>query len=378
MILTGDALQILPTLDAESVQVCVTSPPYWGLRDYGVVGQIGLERTPEEYVEKMVAVFREVSRMLRNDGTLWLNLGDSYAGNRSYQDVGNSRGMTVSRRRDNAPCPRSDLAIPGLKPKDLCMMPFRVAMALQASGWYLRSICPWIKRNSMPESCKDRPTQAVEYIFLLTKSERYFYDHEAVKLEASFDTHARYARGRSQTHKYADGGPGNQPIAMTFDHMAGVNPKARHKPVSGWDNGSGSHRELKGRYPKPKQNESFSAAVKDVVGSRARRNSDWFFESWQGLLSDNDGDPLAFIINPQPFREAHFATFPPCLVEPMIRAGSKPGDTILDPFSGSGTTGNVAERLGREYIGIELNPDYVAMSEKRIESVKLPLLEVSA
>jgi DNA modification methylase len=375
MIITGDALKILPTLPAESVQCCVTSPPYWGLRDYGIeptewpdgwVGCFGLEPEPEMYVQHSVLIFREVRRVLRNDGCLWINLGDSYAGNRS----GNSPGMTASRRRDDEPIPRSDLAVPGLKPKDLCMVPFRVAMALQSDGWWLRSVCPWIKRNSMPESCKDRPTQAVEYIFLLTKSERYYYDHEAVKLEASFDTHARYARGRSNNHKWADGGPGGQSIAMTFDHMLkpGVNPKA--KAVSGWDNGPGWRN---------KQNESFSAAVKDVVGQRARRNSDWFFDSWQGLLSDPvDGNPLAFIINPRAFKEAHFATFPDRLVEPMILAGSRPGDTVLDPFSGSGTTGNVAERLGRQYIGIDINPTYNEMGERRVDAARLPLFQEAA
>lgn len=384
---TGHVLDVLGIMPDESVHCCVTSPPYWNLRDYGVEGQIGLEKTPQEYVAKMVDVFRQVRRVLQDDGTLWLNLGDVYAGSRSPDS---SNMTTASRRRDDHPVPRSDLSIPSFKNKDMCMIPFRVAMALQADGWYLRAVCPWLKRNAMPESVKDRPTQAVEYIFLLSKSERYYYDQETTKLEASPDTHARYARGRSDHHKWADGGPGVQTIAMTFDHMRspGVNPKAR-RPVSGWDNGPGSHQAASHAITKEegrdkqglrtadkfghgpgwrvKQNSSFSAAVLDVVGSRARRNTDWFFDSWQGLLSNKEGDPLAFIVNPQPFRGAHFATFPPAMVEPCILSGCPPQGIVLDPFIGSGTTAIVARKLDRHFIGIELNPEYVMMARSRIE-----------
>lgn len=428
MILTGDCLEILPTLDAESVQCCVTSPPYWNLRDYGVSGQIGLEATPGEYIEKMVEVFSGVRRVLREDGTLWINLGDSYsAGTRDYNSF----------RRDRAHVCVTKILPAGFAPKNLLMMPFRVAMALQDDGWYLRSVCPWIKRNCMPESCNDRPTTAIEYVFLLSKSARYYYDAEAVKIQASADTHARYARGRSDHHKWADGGPGGQSIAQSFDHMKapGVHPKT--VPA-----GQGI-----------KSNVSYEAALKDVVGSRARRNSDWFFESFQGLLQDEDGDPLAFIVNSRGFKGAHFATFPEKLVEPCIKAGTsekgccpecgapwerqtaasdryaavlgrgyhdhsadlqkgmqsvrgsnvqnKMRDagipaaeyittgwaptcshnlepvpcTILDPFSGAGTTGNVAERLGRKYIGIELNPAYSEMADRRIDAARLPLFQ---
>ncbi len=392
----GDALKVLRSLPDEYVQCCVTSPPYWGLRDYGVAGQIGLEKTPQEYVEKIVTIFREVRRVLNKDGTLWLNMGDLYAGNRN-DARGGARSTTQSRRRDNALIPRSDYRVLGLKPKDLCMIPFRVAMALQADGWWLRSCCPWLKRNGMPESCKDRPAQFIEYIFLLSKSSRYFYDHESVKIMASPYSHARYGRrGRSDHHKYADGGPGGQTIARSFEHMVppGVNPKAQ-KPVSGWMNGPGSHRAIDhnvtkdtgrkeqelgtsskfGRGPgwRNKQNTSFSAAVKDVVTLRARRNTDWFFESWQGLLTDDDGDPLAFIINPQPYKEAHFATFPPDLVKPCILAGSMPGDVILDPFGGSMTTAYVAKELGRKAVMIELKDEYIDMGTKRLAQEVLSL-----
>ena len=210
-ILTGDCRDILPTLPEKSVHCCVTSPPYWGLRDYGVDGQIGLEASPEEFIAEMVNVFREVHRVLRDDGTLWLNLGDTYAGSRgqslrggppsvSSTLAGNGHrgggpklsGMTtVSRRLDNAVIPRSDFLIPGLKPKDLAGIPWRVALALQADGWYLRCDIIWHKPNPMPESVTDRPTKAHEYMFLLSKSEKYYYDHEAIKEPVSGSAHAR-------------------------------------------------------------------------------------------------------------------------------------------------------------------------------------------
>ncbi|MDD5501766.1 MAG: site-specific DNA-methyltransferase [Candidatus Omnitrophica bacterium] len=381
----GNTLDVLKTWPDEFVQCCVTSPPYWNLRDYGIDGQIGLEPYPEEYVMKMVEVFSEVKRVLRNDGTLWLNIGDSYAGG--------GRGFGYGGKQDtNKGCdgmPKS-IVPQGLKPKDLCEIPSDVVRALRHDGWYLRSRIPWIKRTAMPESAKDRPTNAIEYVFLLSKSEKYFYDYEAVKSPSSEDTHARYSRSRGNDHKWIDTEYTRTFIKKHNENRPGVNPKA--KAVSGWDNGPGNHRGLTGRYPnrgpkdiardeqglKPsdrmgrgpgwrnKQNESFSAAVKDVVDMRHRRNSDWFFESWQGLLSAEEGDPLAFVVNPYPFKEAHFATFPPRLVEPCILAGSRTGDIVLDPFSGSGTTCSVAKRLDRQYLGIELNPAYVEMSERRI------------
>lgn len=404
----GSALEVLRQLPDESVQCCPTSPPYWGLRDYGLPpmiwddmkcpphdhewgkeshksysnynegfnercgnaagakkqehgcyqtisrgqfcsfcgawrGQLGLEPTPELYVSHIVQVFREVRRVLRKDGTCWINLGDSYAASRSYQVNGTKQTKNSQ--------PRFGRYITeGVKPKDLIGIPERVVLALQADGWYWRSRIPWLKKNGMPESCKDRPTTSVEYVFLLSKSGKCFYDHEAVKLPASSDTHARrYARGRSDKHKWADGGPGGQTIAQTFTHMPGVTPKSQ--PA-----GSGI-----------KANESFHAAVGDLVDKRARRNSDWFFESFQGLFSNEDGDPLAFIVNSKGFSGAHFATFPPKLVEPMILAGTREGDTVLDPFSGACTVGLVAEKLKRKWIGAELSPTYCDLSRARIE-----------
>ena len=303
----GDVRNVLPTLDAESVQCVVTSPPYWGLRDYGMDGQIGLEPTPEEYVTTMVEVFREVKRVLRDDGTVWLNLGDSYCGTGSkgaYTDPKHPEGRNGQVVAVNA-------KIEGLKPKDLVGIPWRVAFALQTDGWYLRSdivwakgvsFCPEYSGSVMPEPVTDRPTKSHEYLFLLTKSARYFYDADAVR---------------------------------EFTQDAPVSWESRKQK------GEPMRRGLKrdGSFADPH------------LGSHANRRN---------LRS-------VWTINPQPYREAHFATFPTTLVEPCVKAGSKKGDTVLDPFAGSGTTGLVTGKLGREFVGIELNSDYIRLAHQRIE-----------
>jgi len=303
LIICGDSLTELRKLPEESVNCCVTSPPYWGLRDYGVPGQLGLERTPEEYVAKMVEVFREVRRVLRTDGTLWLNLGDSYAGGADKTTgradhgtscptthlAGNSKGAIN-------PGPRTTIQTEtGLKPKDLVGIPWRVAFALQADGWYLRSDIIWAKPNPMPESVRDRCTKAHEYIFMLTKSARYWYDAEAVK-----EVGAEKPRKK-------EGGAGE----------SAVDRKSR-----GHDNCMGTD------------------------GTRNRRS--------------------VWTIATRPYAEAHFATFPPEIPELCIKAGCPKGGKVLDPFFGAGTTGLVAMRLGREFIGIELNQAYCEMAKKRI------------
>ena len=291
----GDCLDILPTLEAGSVHWCVTSPPYYGLRDYGHDGQIGLEETPEAYVEKMVQVFREVRRVLRDDGTVWLNLGDSYAssGPKSNNNgLGGSTlttGTTMPRREEVERLKGKSLpgSIPdGLKPKDLIGIPWRVALALQADGWWLRQDIIWHKPNPMPESVTDRCTKAHEYIFLLSKSARYYYDAEAVK-EESLDPESYRPRGK----RNADGK----------------------------------------MYP-----------------TRNRRS--------------------VWTVTTQPFKGAHFATFPPKLIEPCVLAGCPVGGTVLDPFNGAGTTGLVALQNGRRYVGVELNPDYLEMARQRIDT----------
>lgn len=293
LIMQGDCIESMRLIPDKSVQCCVTSPPYWGLRDYGVDGQIGLEPSPDEYVARMVEVFREVRRCLRDDGTLWLNLGDSYAANRGYQvpdskhvDVGNAMASSVPA---------------GLKPKDLCMIPWRVALALQADGWWLRSVIVWAKKSPMPESVTDRPTSSWEPIFLLAKSEKYYYDAEAVKEKTE-----RIGGSPRQFGASNQVGTMRQDQGMTFV-----------------DN-----------------------------GTRNQRNV------WH--------------LGPEPYAEAHFATFPTEIPRRCILAGSKPGDTILDPFSGSGTTGAVALQLDRTYIGCELNPDYIRMSHDRIGKATRP------
>jgi DNA modification methylase len=317
-IINADVLEGLAQLEDESVQCVVTSPPYWGLRDYGVPGQLGLEKSPEAYVERMVAVFREVRRVLRKDGTLWLNMGDCYAANRSYQvpdsafrDVGNSKASSVPA---------------GLKPKDLVGMPWRLAFALQADGWWLRCDIIWSKPNPMPESIKDRPTKAHEYVFLMSKSARYCYDAEAIREEAVYGDH-----NRNVDYQYS--APG-QP-AQTGLHKAGPGPRKTDK-----QRGHGRrHAGFNDRW------DAMSKAEQAALGRNKR--SVW-------------------IIATQPYPEAHFATFPENLVEPCIRAGCPEAGLVLDPFCGSGTTGAVAVKLGRSFVGIELNPEYVKLARKRI------------
>lgn len=303
-ILHGDCRDVLPTLPAGSVQCCVTSPPYYGLRDYGVAGQIGLEPTPNEYVAQMVAVFREVRRVLADDGTCWLNLGDSYAGpNNGYSGDDRPSNANSKARSNNGTrqCGQVRKMGPGLKTKDLIGIPWRVAFALQDDGWYLRSDIIWHKPNPMPESVTDRPTSAHEHVFLLTKRERYFYDAGAIR--------------------EADSGQ---------DHRRGV--------VEAIDTSGGYL--------------SSHTGIRTAEG----RNG-------QGRNCRN-----VWTISPKPFSGAHFATMPPELAERCIRAGSRPGDTILDPFGGAATTGMAAERLGRHAIMTELNADYIAIARARVDA----------
>ena len=362
-IIVGDALTELRKLPAEAVQCCMTSPPYYGLRDYGVNGQIGLEETPDAYIRSIVAVFSEVRRVLKSDGVLWLNLGDCYCAHAGQRKSTDARGPKQCTNRGSSDT--GSRAIEGFKAKDLLMIPACVAMALRADGWYLRSSIPWLKRNVMPESVNDRPTTAVEYVFLLTKSPDYYYDKSAVMILASQNTHARLAQdvehqiGTDRANGATRTERPFKAVCSTLPHDSIESRKARARP------GTKSF-PIDGRNGiRPKNNTSMDEALAVRVLARNRRNSDWFMESWQGLLANEDGDPLAFIVNPQPYKGAHFATWPEKLVLPMVLAGSRVGDTILDPFLGSGTTAKVAIENGRCAIGLELNPKYAELARER-------------
>lgn len=367
----GDCREVLRTLPDESVHCCVTSPPYFGLRDYGVDGQIGLEATPEDFVAEMVDVFREVKRVLRDDGTLWLNLGDSYAGSGRGGYAGGKGTLDGSTTgQDNSRVARgSQLAaglhsrqvaegalgrawVPppaGLKQKDLIGIPWMVAFALRADGWWLRQWHPWVKRNPMPESTQDRPTSACETIFLLSKAPTYFYDYEAVKRTMAESSVKRLA----QDVESQDGSTRGNGGAKTNGTMKAV----------GGDKQRGHSRRHAGF------NDRWDAMEKDEQRqARAFRNSDFFVQSIDGPAGavGNDREITAFDVATQPFRDAHFATFPPSLIEPMVLAGCPIGGTVIDPFGGAGTTGLVADRLQRDAILIELNPEYAAIADRRI------------
>lgn len=303
-LMVGDVFEVLKSIPDGTVNTCVTSPPYYGLRDYGVDGQIGLESTPEEYVNALVEVFREVRRTLRDDGTLWVNVGDSYSGshgnrwkqtmldtNGRYSSDGNFSLSKKMGRRD-----------PGCKPKDLVGIPWMLAFALRADGWYLRQDIVWAKNNPMPESVKDRCTRSHEYIFLLSKSRKYYFDHEAMQEDADPRNAKRYQK------------PFMDKAEQRYPH-----------PTGGHNTGG----------------------MKTYNGKRNKR------DVWRVSVCTS-------------VKEAHFAVYPPELIEPCVLAGCPSGGTVLDPFSGSGTTGIVAVNHGRNYIGVELNPDYVDIAVDRV------------
>src|SRR5690606_37507578 len=305
------AERVADILPPESVQTVVTSPPYFGLRDYGVDGQIGLEQTPEEYVAKLVEVFRGIRKVLRPDGTVWLNLGDSY-----WNSNGFARASAEWQRKGRNDAPANDRRLPKhdiLKVKDLIGIPWRVAFALQADGWYLRSDIIWAKPNPMPESVTDRPTKAHEFIFLMSKSPRYYYDADAIGEPIQTDPSERYLERARIT------GRGSQGAALA----------------------RGNDRDKSGGFP-----------VRDPANPTRNARSVW-------------------TITTRPYPGAHFATFPPELAERCVLAGCPKGGTVLDPFAGSGTTGMVATGHGRHAVLIELNPDYAELIRDRIG----PMLE---
>ena len=332
MILLGDCLTTLPTLPDRSVQTCITSPPYFGLRDYGCDGQIGLEPTPREFVDTMVQVFREVRRVLREDGTLWLNLGDSYSTESKW---GGSTGGKAAAGLHGAYGGGRTKARHGIPDKNLLGIPWRVAFALQADGWYLRQDIIWSKPNPMPESVRDRCTKAHEYLFLLSKSARYYFDADAIAEPLAESSIERLSQPNLEQQRGSDRVPGK-----TNGTMKAVGP----------------------RFCGNKYGDDDSDQTRTKSGN-----------VWDGAIGKRNKRSV-WTIPTQPMREAHFATFPQALVEPCIRAGSRPGDTVLDPFLGAGTTALVAEREGRQWIGCELNPDYAAIAERRLRGVQRPLV----
>lgn len=398
-IICEDALAALRETPDESINCCITSPPYWGLRDYGVDGQYGLELSLGEHIARMVEVFEEIRRVLTKDGTCWVNYGDCYAASpngRSAADVkalgnddrtfrdkpisttgpvfiadaekGDRRGTPGSKQwtHDQGEIPHTGRVIAGgyLKPKDLCMVPNRLAIALQDAGWWVRSEIIWGKPNPMPESVTDRPATAHEKIWMLTKSGRYWYDAESVRVGRAQDYDANTFRGGS----YVGGEPSKRKKVGN----------KRVKMPDGWDTGPGAH----GSYHR-------NGREKGKQRGHSRRHAG-FNERWDEMeraeqiadgrnLRNYEPAPLeVWEMATRPFPEAHFATFPPELAERCIKAGCPVGGLVLDPFAGAGTTGLVADRLGRNAILIELNPEYCEMIERRLRADSPMFCEIEA
>ncbi|WP_439895390.1 DNA-methyltransferase [Pseudomonas syringae] len=338
-ILVGDCIDMMRTLPDESVHTCVTSPPYFGLRDYGVEGQIGLEETPAEFIARLVDVFREVRRVLRSDGTIWVNMGDSYAtggrgGGGSYMA---ERGDAAWKGKGSATGWRSAPA--GYKHKDLMGMPWRLAFALQDDGWYLRQDIIWSKPNPMPESTRDRCTKAHEYIFLLSKSRQYYYDQEAVKEPVAASSIVRLAQDIEQQHG-SDRVPGKS---------------------------NGSMKAVRARRDSFKRDESKREQA--IPGQSVGTHRPDREESAYPL--DMRNKRSVWSVPTVGFKGAHFATFPPDLIRPCILAGAPRGGVVLDPFGGAGTTSLVSMQEGRRSIICELNPEYAALARARIDSAWL-------
>jgi DNA modification methylase len=325
-LLIGDCREKLRELPDASVHCCVTSPPYFGLRDYGVEGQMGLEPTPDEFVAGMVDVFREVRRVLRDDGTLWLNIGDSYTS--TAQGTFNAPERIAGaggREGDRGKARGNYRPFTGCKPKDLVGIPWMLAFALRADGWYLRQDIIWSKPNPMPESVRDRCTKAHEYLFLLSKGPRYYFDAEAIAEPVA----KGFACSEFNTGK-------------TAEHQLG---RASAKPRKTWEERKAAGEPMR----------------HGLTGAASHGAGGWGDSETRNKRS-------VWEVATQPFSEAHFATYPPALIEPCILAGCPKGGTVLDPFGGAGTTGLVADRLQRDAILIELNPEYAAIAQKRLRN----------
>ncbi|WP_429498926.1 DNA-methyltransferase [Robbsia andropogonis] len=344
----GDCRDIMRAMIAAGVKVqtIVTSPPYWGLRDYGVEGQIGHEPTLSEFIDTLVGVFDLCRELLADDGTAWVNMGDAYAGSWGAQGRNgkmSDRSIISARQFSEAQQRRTGTGArwsTELKPKDLMGQPWRLAFAMQDAGWYLRQDIIWHKPNPMPESVRDRCTKAHEYLFLMTKSERYHYDAAAIRTPYSPETKAQSFDTMDFKSRDKYRGPGN------------VRPP---KGQAEYESGAEEHRTKAGLL-------AYAEKVREAGGmpeGGANRRSVW-------------------TIPTTPYPGAHFATFPAALVEPCVLAGSRPGDIVFDPFFGSGTTGQVAQRLGRRFIGCELNPAYESLQRDRLRQSALQLEQVAS
>jgi DNA modification methylase len=345
----GDCRQTMKKWVSEGikVQTCVTSPPYYGLRDYGHDGQIGLEETPTAYINAMVEVFRCVWDLLEDNGTLWVNIGDSYSSHKDCKIIPqslakgtakeNAHAIDIgkSRVRDS-----KMLKSQGLKNKDLIGIPWMLAFALRADGWYLRQDIIWHKPNPMPESMQDRCTKAHEYIFLLSKNDKYYYDIDAIKEPIQDETALRLLRGVSDSHKNVNGAPGQTAHSMN---------KPRKNVRKEFDN-------------------SMGGGGTSFVGHSGYKKEDGTL-----MINENRNKRSVWTVNTKPYKGAHFAVFPQELIEPCILAGAPVGGIVLDPFMGSGTTAQVAQNLGRKYLGCELNVDYKSLQQERLQQQSLEL-----
>lgn len=327
----SDACKTWPA-DDKSLNTIVTSPPYWGLRDYGIDGQLGLENSAEEFIDKMVNVFREARRCLRDDGTLWLNIGDSYAHNGAAFGNKNSRSSEVDYGAAKRFVKKGSL----VKPKDLVGIPWMLAFALRADGWYLRQDIIWSKPNPMPESVNDRCTKSHEYIFLLSKSGKYFFDSDAI-LEpiaaSSYNQNIQQQEGSLRAH------PGEK----TNGNMKAFQPKGNRKSFRGG-----------GKYTNSKSFDNDSVISNDSIGNVPN----------ESLLRNKRS---VWTVATHSFKQAHFATFPPSLIIDCIKAGCPEGGIVGDPFHGAGTTRIVANKLGRKFWGMEIKPEYIHLSDKRAQ-----------
>lgn len=334
----GECLEVLKSFPDESINTVVTSPPYYGLRDYGVDGQIGNEETPEEYIQRLVDVFREIRRVLKDDGTIWVNIGDSYAGSMKGGAFYPESTEGTKQATNKGIVGKPNLVKPklgdGNKPKDLFGIPWLLAFALKADGWYLRQDIIWHKPNPMPESVTDRCTKAHEYIFLLSKSQKYYFDAEAISEPCADSTLKRF----------------EQDV----------------------ENQKGSERAV------DKTNGNMKAVPPRYGGKKYTQDTDKFYRTKSGNAYNyrpRRNKRSVWTVSTKPFKEAHFATFPVDLIEPCILAGCPNGGIVLDPFMGSGTTGLVATKYNRNFVGIELNPEYIKIAESRLGQVQLELID---